>query len=89
MEDQDGEAGQLQGDILIFLLNSTLTSLFCSCLKELNLKFIQNKQSSMKTDIEIAQSAVIRPIVEVAARLGLERMTLSSTESTRPSFRYR
>jgi formate--tetrahydrofolate ligase len=39
--------------------------------KNINLTFIQNKRSFMKTDIEIAQNAAIKPIVEVAAKLGL------------------
>ena len=38
----------------------------------------------MKTDIEIAQSVELQPIVDVVKKVGIT-MTWSCTESTRPS----
>ena len=40
----------------------------------------------MKTDIEIAQEAVMEPIVRVAEKLGIKEVIWNSTESIRPRF---
>ncbi len=40
----------------------------------------------MKTDIEIAQEAVMEPITEVAERLESERMNWNCTENTKQNF---
>lgn len=40
----------------------------------------------MLSDIEIAQSAELKPIAEIANQLGFLLMSLSFTESTRQSF---
>ena len=40
----------------------------------------------MKTDIEIAQEAVMEPITKVAESIGIEADDLELTENTRQSF---
>ena len=40
----------------------------------------------MKTDIQIAQEAVMKPIKEVAASIGIQRMIWNCMENTKPSF---
>ena len=40
----------------------------------------------MKTDIEIAQEAVMEPITKVAESMALQQMTWNFTENTRQSF---
>ena len=40
----------------------------------------------MKTDIEIAQEAVMKPIKEVAASYGIERMIWSFMENIKQNF---